>query len=162
VEILKLYNVTSITGDRYSSGWNAGEWARAGIRYVPSQQTKSELYLSALPMFLSGQVRLVDDLKLRQQFVALQRRVHSNGRESIDDSGSASSHDDLSNSCAGAMVLASVAPKKLTFAPPPDWSKGAVGYDSDTGTGAPQSRAGSRARIRRARFLSSHANQIGH
>ncbi len=135
VEILKLYKITSITGDRYSSGWNAGEWNRAGIRYVPSEQTKSELYLSALPMFLSGQVRLVDDLKMRQQFVSLERRVHSNGRESIDDSGAASSHDDLANSCAGAMVIASVAPKKLTFAPPviitaadvvgaPHWARG--------------------------------------
>jgi hypothetical protein len=69
-------------------------------------------------MFLSGQVRLVDNQKLRQQFVSLERRVHPNGRESVDDSGATSANDDLSNSCAGAMVLASVAPKKMNFAPP--------------------------------------------
>jgi len=29
--ILRLYNVTQITGDRYSSGWNADEWSRAAF-----------------------------------------------------------------------------------------------------------------------------------
>jgi hypothetical protein len=114
---MMLYRVSSITGDNFSAGWNAGAWERAGIRYTASKQTKSELYLSALPMLLSGQVRLVDDLKMRQQFVGLERRVHPNGRESIDDRGS-SSHDDLANACAGAMVLAATAPAKMSFAPP--------------------------------------------
>jgi hypothetical protein len=104
--ILRLYNVTQITGDRYSSGWNADEWSRAGFRYLPSERTKSEVYLASLPMLLSGQVRLIDNEAMRQQFVGLERRVHSNGRESVDDSGAASANDDLSNVCAGAMVLA--------------------------------------------------------
>ena len=56
--ILKLYGALSVVGDRYSSGWNADEWKRAGIAYRPSELTKSELYLAALPMLLSGQVRL--------------------------------------------------------------------------------------------------------
>jgi hypothetical protein len=132
--ILMLYRVGSITGDRFSSGWNATAWQRAGIKYVPSQLTKSELYLAALPMLLSGQVRLVDSLKMRQQFVALERRVHPNGRESVDDSGAASAHDDLSNACAGAMVLASVAPKKMNFAPPIVITKSSMGYDENTGS----------------------------
>jgi hypothetical protein len=74
---------------------------------------------------LVGSGALADDLKMRQQC-----RVHSNGRESIDDSGAASANDDLSNSCAGAMMLASVAPKKMT-------STGlvkAAGYDSSAGS----------------------------
>ena len=132
--ILMLYRVSKIVGDRYSSGWNATAWERAGIKYVPSQLTKSEVYLAALPMLLSGQVRLVDDQKMRQQFVSLERRVHSNGRESIDDSGAASANDDLSNSCAGAMVLASVAPTKMVFAPPIIITKSEMGFDSNTGS----------------------------
>jgi hypothetical protein len=104
--ILRLYNVTQITGDWYSSGWNADEWSRAGFRYLKSERTKSAIYLAALPMLLSSQVRLIDNETMRQQFVSLERRTHSNGRESVDDSGAASANDDLSNVCAGAMVLA--------------------------------------------------------
>ena len=54
------------SGDRYSSGWNADKWERAGIKCVPSERPKSALYLAALPMLLSGQVRLLDNAKLRQ------------------------------------------------------------------------------------------------
>jgi hypothetical protein len=112
--ILKLYKITTVSGDRYSSGWNADEWARAGLTYRPSKLTKSELYLAALPMLLSQQVRLLDSEKMRKQFVGLERRVHSNGRESVDDSGG-SSNDDLANCLSGAMWLASDAPAPMTF-----------------------------------------------
>lgn len=109
--ILKLYRVTSIKGDRYSAGWNADEWARCGIQYEASELTKSEIYLAALPMLLSGQVRLLDSLTLRDQFVDLERRVHTGGRESVDDSGAASANDDLANATAGAIVqISSVRP----------------------------------------------------
>jgi hypothetical protein len=116
--VCRLYKISKVIGDRYSAGWNADEWKRVGMQYMPSEQTKSELFLSALPMFLSGQVRLVDHLKMRQQFVSLERRVHTNGRESVGDSGAASAHDDLANCLAGAMVLASVEKPPMFFAPP--------------------------------------------
>jgi hypothetical protein len=111
--ILKLYGITSIKGDRYSAGWNADEWTRNGIQYEPSELTKSELYLAALPMLLSGQVRLLDNPTLRDQFTGLERRVHSTGRESVDDNGSASANDDLANACAGAIVQISSAEAPL-------------------------------------------------
>ena len=112
-EICKLYRIKSITGDRYSSGWNSDAWDRAGIAYQPSKLTKSEIYLAALPALLSGQVRLLNSEKLRQQFTGLERRVHSNGRESVDDSGG-KANDDLANSCSGALLLAAAGT---------DWSK---------------------------------------
>jgi len=85
-EILGLYKVTSIHGDRYSAGWNAGEWNRAGFRCVASEQTECELYLSVLPMFLSGQTA-----------AAIRRlgKARPNGRDSVENSGAASSHHDL-------------------------------------------------------------------
>jgi hypothetical protein len=73
-------------------------------------------------MLLSGQVRLLDNEKMRDQFVGLERRTHSNGRESVDDSGAASAHDDLSNVCAAVMVLASKAPERL-YVPPADMNE---------------------------------------
>jgi hypothetical protein len=115
--ILKLYRVTSIKGDRYSAGWNADEWTRAGVKYEPSELTKSELYLAALPMLLSGQVRLVDNERLRDQFTGLERRVHSTGRESVDDNGAASANDDLANATAGAIVQISSAAAPMIISP---------------------------------------------
>jgi hypothetical protein len=125
-EILKLYRVQSVTGDRWSSGWNIDEWKRAGLAYVPSALTKSELYLAALPMLLSGQVRLIDNEKMRRQFVGLERRVHSNGRETIEDAG-ASSNDDLSNCLSGALWLASKKKEPMKFFPVPDLTYGGIG-----------------------------------
>jgi hypothetical protein len=45
---------------------------------------------------------------LRDQFTSLRRRVHSQGRESVDAS-SASAHEDVANAAAGALVLAGAA-----------------------------------------------------
>jgi hypothetical protein len=115
--ILKLYRIGSVTGDRYSSGWNADEWARAGISYEASKLTKSELYLAALPRLLSGQVRLLDNDKMRRQFVGLERRVHTNGRESVDDSGG-SANDDLANALAGVLNLAADEPRSVLTSVP--------------------------------------------
>lgn len=106
--LCKVYRIKAVCGDRYSSGWHATEWERAGFSYIPSERTKSELYLAALPMLLSGQARLIDHEKLRRQFVGLERRVHAHGRESVDGAGTGAD-DDLSNCCSGAMVLAASA-----------------------------------------------------
>jgi hypothetical protein len=107
-DVLKSYRVTEIQGDRWAGGFVADEFARAGIRYVPSTLTRSEIYLAALPLLLSGRARLLDDARLRQQLAGLERRVHAGGRESIDHaSGSgANAHDDSSNAACGALVAA--------------------------------------------------------
>lgn len=89
-EILRIFRIKSITGDRYSSGWNSDAWERAAIKYEPSKLTKSKIYLAALPALLSAQVRLLDSEKLRLQFTGLERRIHPNGREGVDDSGARS------------------------------------------------------------------------
>jgi hypothetical protein len=96
--------VSEVSGDRYSSAWHADEWGRRGFRYVESAMTKSELYLACLPLILSDRCRLIDSPTLRGQFSRLERRVHSSGRESVDDSGAASAHDDLANATAGVLV----------------------------------------------------------
>ena len=78
--------------------------------------TKSELYLACLPLILSDRCRLLDVPALRAQFASLERRVHSSGRESVDDSGAASAHDDLSNATAGVLtrLAASIGPMVIS------------------------------------------------
>jgi hypothetical protein len=104
--LLKSRGITAVKGDHYSGGWCADEFGRNGIRYVPSAQTKSEIYLAALPLLLSGRARLLDDEKLRRQLSGLERRAHANGRESVDHAAGSAAHDDVANAACGALVHA--------------------------------------------------------
>ena len=55
-ELLHAYNIREVTGDRFSGGWCASEFERCGIKYHPSDRSKSELYLADLPMLLAGRL----------------------------------------------------------------------------------------------------------
>jgi hypothetical protein len=105
-DLLRRYGVSEVRSDRFANAWATDEWARNRIRCEESELTKSEIYLAALPLLMSGQARLIDNDRLRRQFAALERRVHAGGRESVDDNGALSANDDLSNAAAGALVLA--------------------------------------------------------
>src|SRR5665811_63011 len=126
--VLKSYRLTTVKGDRYAAGWASDEWERAGISYRASDKTKSEIYLSGLPLLLSGRARLLDSAPLRQQLAGLARRVHSGGRESVDH-GSPHLHDDLSNSAIGALVEAAASENVFTgpvigrYALPSPWKR---------------------------------------
>jgi hypothetical protein len=115
--LLRAYRITSIQSDRYKSGWATDEWMRNGIQCTPSELTKSEIYLATLPLLVSGQARLIDNARMREQFVALERRAHANGRETVDDSGAASANDDLANVASGALTLAVSGPAPI------DWGR---------------------------------------
>ena len=104
--LLKGYGITEVRGDHFSGGWCADEFTRNGVRYLPSKQTKSEIYIASLPLLLSGKVRLLDDEKLRRQLGGLERRAHAGGRESVDHAAGAASHDDVCNAACGALVNA--------------------------------------------------------
>jgi hypothetical protein len=114
-DLLRRYRVTEIRSDRYASAWAGDEWSRNNIRCVPSELTKAEIYLSALPLLLSNQARLLDVERMRRQFTSLERRVHAGGRESVDDSGAASANDDLSNAASGALVLTMTGPPAINW-----------------------------------------------
>jgi len=85
-----------------------------GVNYRPSERSKSEIYLSFLPMVMSGQVELIDHKKLLNQLVDLERRARSGGRDSVDHSPGA--HDDIANATAGAVVKALADTVELTWA----------------------------------------------
>ena len=104
-DVLRRYRITQVTGDRYSGGWCASEFQGHLITYKPSEKSKSELYLAALPMLLAGDAVLLDDERLRRQFSELERRIHSGNRESVD-TRSAHHPDDLANVAAGTLALA--------------------------------------------------------
>src|SRR5690606_17542636 len=103
-QILKAYGVYSITTDRYSGGFAPELWRQNQIEWKPSERSRSELYLSLVPIINSGGCRLLDDEKMRRQLLGLRRKVAPGGRESVDHPVGGS--DDYANAAAGALVLA--------------------------------------------------------
>jgi hypothetical protein len=102
-ETLKRYRIGSVTGDRYAASWCSEQFQKRGISYKPSEKNRSELYLELLPALMSGQCELLDNERLKNQLCGLERRI-GRGRDVIDHAPG--SHDDISNSAAGAIVLA--------------------------------------------------------
>lgn len=105
-ETLKAYGCFECTGDSWAKGWVADEFSRNGVTYRASRRNRSEIYLAALPLLLSGRARLLDNQTLRQQLAGLERRAHPGGRETVDHG--AGGHDDVSNAACGALALAGV------------------------------------------------------
>jgi hypothetical protein len=99
-QLLKGYRISEVTGDRYSAEWVQEAFERHGVRYLPSEKNRSELYLEFLPALTSGQIELLDNERMKQQFAGLQRRTCP-GRDSVDHG--VAGHDDLSNAAAGAL-----------------------------------------------------------
>lgn len=104
-DVLKSYRCWSVTGDRYSMSWVVEAFARHGIVYKHSELTKSELYLECLPLFMTGCVEMLDIKRLTMELLGLERRTGRSGKDSVDHGPSANSHDDMANSCCGALSL---------------------------------------------------------
>jgi hypothetical protein len=107
-DVLRLYGVTRVFGDRYAGEWPREQFRKHGVEYEVSEKVRSDLYRDCLPVLNSGRVTLLDSQRLVNQFVGLERKVARGGRESIDHGPG--SHDDIANAVAGAIGLASQPP----------------------------------------------------
>ena len=107
-DLLRSYRVGQVTGDHWGGEWPREQFAKHGIRYVPSDKVKSAIYLEFLPLLNSGRVELLDHPRLISQLCSLERRTSRGGKDSIDHPKGA--HDDVVNSAAGALVLAAAGP----------------------------------------------------
>jgi hypothetical protein len=103
--ILESYRVTVVVGDRYAGAWVAERFREHHITYQPSERTKSEIYIELVALLNSHRVRIPRDRRLRQQFASLERRASRTGKSIVDHG--LSGHDDVCNSVAGALTLAS-------------------------------------------------------
>jgi hypothetical protein len=102
-DILKRYGVHEVEGDRYGAQWVEDAFEKRGVRYAPSERNRSGIYLEFLPMITSGQVELLDNRKLVNQLVDLERST-GRGADVIDHPRG--NHDDVANAAAGALVRA--------------------------------------------------------
>ncbi len=101
--VLKSYGLKTVTGDRYAGNWPAEAFARHGITYRPAEQSKSDIYVDALPALNSGEVELLDIPVLVTQLIGLERRTSRGGRDTVDHAPKAK--DDVANAVAGAIIL---------------------------------------------------------
>jgi hypothetical protein len=111
--MLRAYDLKEVTGDAYAAEWVVSAFASSGITYRHSERNRSEIYRDAMPLFTSGRARILDIPKLISQFGSLERKTTSMGKDRIDHGPSG--HDDLCNSAALAMVLATTAAKGARF-----------------------------------------------
>lgn len=101
--LLKAYGVTEVCGDRFGGEWPREALKQHGVRYVPSERTKSELYGNLLPILNGRGVELPNDAHLIAQLCGLERYVSRGGRDTIDHRRAA--HDDLANAVAGVAYI---------------------------------------------------------
>ena len=111
--LLREYNLSEITGDAYGAEWVVNAFASAGIRYKHSERNRSEIYRDMLPLFTSGRALILDNSKLVSQFAGLIRHTSNMGKDRIDHGPGG--HDDLCNSAALSMVLATSESKQATL-----------------------------------------------
>jgi hypothetical protein len=103
-QLLKKYGCKEVIGDAWGSQFVEEAFLSQNVRYRQADKNRSELYLEALAAISSRQVSLLDNQKLVQQLVSLDRRTSSKGKDSVDHRKG--QHDDLANSAIGAVIYA--------------------------------------------------------
>jgi len=104
-ELIKAYGCHSATSDRFGGVWVSDAFQKQGIRMDMSDLPASDLYLNFAALLNSGRVELVEHDRLKVQLQSLERRTGQMGKDKVDHP--AGLHDDLANSVAGAVVMAS-------------------------------------------------------
>jgi len=104
-EILRSYNCDSVTIDRYALGWVQDSFSDENIIVKYSEYSASEIYLKAETLFTMKRVRLLNNERQRSQWLGLERHTRR-GRHGDLVTHMRGEHDDISNACAGAIVIA--------------------------------------------------------
>lgn len=105
--LLKSYGINRIFGDRYAGEWVRQPFKFKGIDYICAEQSASDFYRDVLPLFNSGKIELLDNSRLMQQFVSLERRTSRSGKDLISHPPGTGPgcHDDLANAVSAALVM---------------------------------------------------------
>jgi hypothetical protein len=125
---LKRYDATAAQSDAYAAGIVVEMFARHGIVVTQDAPVRSDLYLRFLPLATSRSVALLDDRRLHQQLVGLERRRRAGGRDQVDHAPNG--HDDRSNAAVGAVLLAACVADCVVIGSQPRarWSAAAGGW----------------------------------
>ena len=111
VGTLREYGLATVHGDAYAGETFRRAFAEAGIRYLVSERTKTEIYEALEPRLNASEIELLDVPKLHEQLLTLiVRGTH------VDHPSGA--HDDWANAAAGALVHVQTARRTK-----PDWAR---------------------------------------
>jgi hypothetical protein len=102
--LLKTYRITNVHGDRFAGEWPREQFRKGGVSYTPSEKTTGDNFSEALPVINSGKCSLLDNPRLFQQLIGLERKTARSGKDSISHAPGA--HDDIAASVAGVLKLA--------------------------------------------------------
>lgn len=102
-KVFKDYGVTSIKSDAYAGAWVESAFENFGITVERAKMSKSDYYLNALPLFNNGSIRLLDQERLKNQLMSLERKTRSGSRDAVDNFHGL---DDLSNCACACLVEA--------------------------------------------------------
>ena len=106
-ETLKRYSVSKVVGDRYAGDWPKEQFRKYGITYDQSAAPKSHLYQNLLPVINSQKVSLLDNTRLIDQLLSLERKTTST-KDKIDHPPKG--HDDVANAVAGVVSIMTTKP----------------------------------------------------
>lgn len=101
-KLLKSYDISKLSGDRYAGEWVREKFLGHGITFEHSAKPKSIIYGDFLPLIMSKKCDLLDHQRLTNQLCGLERRTARSGKDSIDHSPNG--HDDVVNAVAGVLT----------------------------------------------------------
>lgn len=113
VDILRRYQVSAVTGDRYAGEWPREQFRAHRVRYDVSRLDKSRLYLELLASLNAQRVELPSNQNLITELRCLERRRGPSGRDRVDHPPNG--HDDLANAAAGLVYDLIGHPKEVTW-----------------------------------------------
>lgn len=100
---MENYGITSALADAFGGLWITDAFEEFGIRVEPAKMSKSDYYLNFLPIVNNGSCRLLDQERLINQLINLERRTRGGTtRDAVDVFAG---HDDCSNVTSAACVL---------------------------------------------------------
>lgn len=102
--LLNYYGIREITKDAWGVGFVDAQFGE--FKCHTSALPKTGLYAELLPRVDSGQVRFLDNERMKSQACNLERRVGRSGRDTIDHPQHGNQHDDVIKGVAGAVWLA--------------------------------------------------------
>lgn len=98
------YGLTAGRADQYAAEFARSAYREAGVELLDAPQSRSETYLSFLPLATTGRLEIPPGLELRQELLALERKTHPSGRDTVDHPPKG--HDDVANAVALSAVFA--------------------------------------------------------
>jgi hypothetical protein len=104
-ELLKEYRVSQVTGDLYGGEFTSSAFRKFGIAYRPSKLDKNSIYLNFQPLVTTQKVILPNLEEMKMQFLQLERKTRSGGKDVVDHPSGANYHDDIANVIAGVSNL---------------------------------------------------------